>query len=101
MVDGVLIREMSGEVVDNLGALLEGLPQILIPRDVAPEELNLRTPGDVPLVGGREVVEDYDATHVESGEGIHQVRANGACAAGDQHRLPAEGLGKVVHVIPL
>src|SRR2546427_3935492 len=97
MVNGVLIREMRGEVVDNFGTLLESLPQILIPRNVASEELDLRTLGDVPLVGGREVVEDYDALHVESGEGVHQVCADGARAAEDQHGRAVEGLGKVVH----
>ena len=98
MVDGVLIREMGGEVIDNFGVLLEGLPQILVPRNVTLEELNLRTPGDVPIVGGREVVEDYDSFYVESGEGVHQVCADRARAASDQHSLVVEGLGNVVHV---
>src|SRR5439155_10302062 len=53
VVDGILICEVSGEMVNDVGSFLESPTQILIPGHVAPEKVNLGPPRDVPLIGGQ------------------------------------------------
>src|SRR2546422_3995245 len=55
IVDRVLVGEVSGEVVYDVGSLFERPTKILVPGHVATKEVNLGTSRDVPFVGGREV----------------------------------------------
>ena len=51
VVDVILVREVGGEVVNDVGALLESPPEIFVPGYVAAKEMNLGAAGDIPFVG--------------------------------------------------
>src|SRR5947208_6363366 len=78
VVDRVLVGEVSGEVVYDIWSRLERATQVLIPSNVALQEVNLGAAGDVPLVGRREVVENGNPLYIEGCKGVYQVCADRA-----------------------
>src|SRR2546427_6868141 len=89
---------MSGEVVNDVGSFLERPPKILVSGHVAAQKVNLGAARNVPFAGGRQVVEDNNPLHVEGRKGVHQICADGSCAASHQDGLPVESLGEIVQV---
>src|SRR6266571_4996121 len=81
ILHGNLIREVGREVVDDLRMTTEGLSEILVVQDVAFQELDFRILGDVPFVGGGQVVENEDALDIEHAQRVYEVRTNRARAA--------------------
>src|SRR5437867_4789687 len=79
---------------------VEGLGKVLLVQDVALQELNLRTPGYIPFVRRREVVEDENTLYVEPGQGICKVGTDSARAAGHKNGLAAEGFGRILQLKP-
>src|SRR5206468_8388230 len=100
IVHGTLIREVRGEVIHNLRMALEGLGEILLVKDVAVQEMNLRIPRDLPFVRRREIVQDENTLHIELGQDLSEIGADSARAAGHENGLVTEGFGGSLHFKP-
>ena len=93
VVDGVLVREVRGQVVHDLGAVPERPRHDLLVQDVPSHEADVRPLWHVPFVCGGEVVQDHNPLRPSGGESLDQIRPNGPRASRDQDRLAFECLG--------
>jgi hypothetical protein len=77
-------------VIYVLGTLLEHPLQHLVVEDASLDKGDVLRLGDIPLVGGREIVEDDDLLGLQLGKLPAKVAADATGPASDEDGLPFE-----------